>query len=181
MRTWDIAKLLMERCNSPEDVERVIVTLKDPGAMQEVCSMLAVFSGGESIASNTDTHVSTITGKVRSSSTSKADKPAIDKGVEILPETSKISSIDQLESLFRSAGMTNKQVEHWFSVNFHVRVTISKRSLRKFLAKALDNADLGLTNRILSAAQRLVKDGSSTTSDIKSYWDEFDKRYKVVE
>ena len=180
MRTWDIAKLLMERCNSPEDVERVIVSLKDPAAMQEVCSMLAAFSNNKSAVSHADFNVSMM-GKGRSAPSFKVGQSSIGKDTGVLLDTSKISTIDQLESLFRSAGMTNKQVEQWVCDNFHASVTVGKGSLRRYLTKLLDNADLGLINRILSAAQRVMRDGSSATSDIKSYWDEFDKRYTFVE
>ncbi len=181
MRTWNIAKLLIEHCDSPEDVDQVIVILRDSSATQQVCSILSAFSNSKLTLSHTDADGSTITRKEWTATVPKVRKSVKKKGIEGVYDTSKVSTVNELESLFRSAGMTNKQVEQWFANYFSVRVTIGKDSLRKYLTKVLNKADLGLCNRILAAAQRLVNKESAGASEIKTYWDEFDKRYSVVE
>ena len=77
--------------------------------------------------------------------------------------------------------MTNRQVEQWINSKFDVNVVMGKGSLRQYLTKVLNKADLGMSNRMLSAAQRLVMDGSSGDSDIRNYWDELDKRHTFAE
>ena len=46
MRAWNMSKLLMEHCNSAEEVGELLATLNDPVALQEVRSMLSAFSNG---------------------------------------------------------------------------------------------------------------------------------------
>ena len=181
MHTWNIAKLLIESCNSPEDVEEVIVTLQDPDAVQQVCSFLTAFSNNKPSASRRKAKAPTMQGVGNYGSSTKIGKPATGKSGGDFTHSSKDATAAQLESLCRASGMTNKQVEQWFTDNFNVRVPIGKDSLRKYLAKVLNSADLGLTNRILAAAQRLVSDQATSTSDIKNYWDGLDKHFSVVE
>ena len=93
----------------------------------------------------------------------------------------KEASASQLGSLFRTSGMANKQVEEWITDNFNVHATVGKSSLHKYLSKVLNDADLGLTNRILAAAQRLANGESIPASEIRKYWDEQDKHFSAVE
>ena len=77
--------------------------------------------------------------------------------------------------------MTNQQVEQWINHNFEVGVNLGRDSLHKYLTKVLNRADLGLSNRLLAAAQRLVSENSKATSEIRDYWDGLDKRFPVSE
>ncbi len=181
MHTWDIAKLFIESCSSPEDVDWVIVTLQDPDAVQQVCSLLIAFSSNKPSASRRKAEAPTIQGVGSYRSSTKIDTLATGKGEADFTRSSKDAIASQLESLFRSSGMTNRQVEQWVTGNFAIRVAIGKGSLHEYLAKVLKNADLGLTNRILSAVHRLVREEGASTSDIQNYWDGFDKRFSVTE
>ena len=77
--------------------------------------------------------------------------------------------------------MTNKQVEEWITENFSVGSTVGKGSLRKYLVRVLDDADLGLKNRIIAATQQLANDQDTKNSDLVEYWDGFDKHFGTSE
>ena len=77
--------------------------------------------------------------------------------------------------------MTNKQVEDWIKENFSVGSTVGKGSLRKYLVRVLDNADLGLKNRIIAATQQLANGQDTENSDLVAYWDGFDKHFGTSE
>ena len=179
MRAWDIAKLLMEHCKTPDDVEQIIMVLNDRLTMGEVCSMLSAFSNRKAASSHAD--VPMARKESRPGRVPEVKQAETASGGTTLLDTSKAAAVDQLESLFRSGGMTNKQVEQWCNTNFNIHFAVGKGSLRRFLTRLLNGADLGLTNRILAAAQREIMTDASDTSDIKSYWDELDKRFSVVE
>ena len=181
MRAWNMSKLLMEHCNSAEEVGELLATLNDPVALQEVRSMLSAFSNGTPVSSEPDDEDQMTGGKGRGASGHKTKQPGTAKNPEIRLSTSKVAATDQLESLFRSREMTNRQVEQWINSKFDVNVVMGKGSLRQYLTKVLNKADLGMSNRMLSAAQRLVMDGSSGDSDIRNYWDELDKRHTFAE
>ena len=44
MKTWDIAKLLVESSKSPEDVGQILAMLQDPKEVTRVCELLSSFS-----------------------------------------------------------------------------------------------------------------------------------------
>ena len=179
MRSWDMAKLLMECCDSPEDVGQVIATLSNPAVLQEVCSMLAPFSNAKPEASDPETYVTKKTGDSRRASVHTSTQQGSGKGTKVPPKNSRVAATVQLESLFRSSGMTNKQVERWVDSNFNVDIVVGKGSLHQYLTRVLNRADLGMINRMLSAAQRLLKDEPSGASDIRNYWDELEKRSTI--
>ncbi len=111
----------------------------------------------------------------------KSGRQVIDGRINALPDTSKATMAEQLEVLFRSRGMTNKQVEQWFSANFEIDIPIRKVSLRNYLMKVLTGIDLGLGNRILATAQGRLTKTSSENSDIEDYWDQLEKQFSKVQ
>ncbi len=181
MNTWDIAKLLIQGCNSPDDIGRTLSTLRNPKDVERVCELLTAFSG---VMPATQIHQS---GKTNDDAPPVNGSPANRaKGTvkKRRPETANSSEeaiAIKLEPLFREQGMTNIQVEEWFSTNFRIGRTIGKRSLRKYLIRVLDSADLGLKNRIIAAAQQLGNDPDAEDSDLVKYWDGFDKHFGASE
>ena len=180
MNTWDIAKLLVESCSSPKEVDQVIETLHDPDAVLEVRSLLAVFSTSKTFVLP-NAKASTFQRSGSYGSSTRIDRRATRKSGGNSPHRTKDATIRQLESLFRASGMTNHQVEQWITDNFNLRATVGKGSLSRYLTNVLNKANLSLTNRILAAAQRLKDDGATSTSDIKNYWDGLDKHFSPVE
>lgn len=180
MRTWDIGKLLLERCSSPEDVGQVIKLLKEPAAIQNICAMLTAFSDAKLALENHE-HTPATRGTDKIISPSKATKAKIERIRGYLSDSSTEGVTEQLQLLFRTNHMTNKEVEQWITDNFNISTSVSKDSLRKYLGRVLKNADLGLSNRILSAAQRLVSEEATATSDIKDFWDAYDKHFSAHE
>ena len=174
MRTWDIAKLLLERCDSCQDVDQVIETLNDTLALQELCRILSSFASHPRV----DAPPLTLGG--RPTAVSEPERQAADDDVKVLPDISKDATAEQLGVLFRSCGMTNKQVVQWFETNFKIDVPIRKGSLRQYLMKVLAGADLGLANRILATAQGRLPGDSRKKSDIGDYWDRLDKQFSDV-
>ena len=77
---------------------------------------------------------------------------------------SKETTVSELASLFRSSGMTNRQVEQWTTDNFGVQINIGKDSLHKYLTRVLKNVDTHLTNRIVVAAKQIVTVDKSPAS-----------------
>ena len=175
MHTWEIARLLLENCDSRQDVDQVLETLNDTLALQELRTMLSSF------ASDPGTATPPSMPKSETMAMPKLGQNVIDNGGNALPDTSKATVAEQLETLFRSSGMTNKQVEQWFSANFEIDVPIRKVSLRKYLLKVLTGIDLGLGNRILATAQGRLTRNSSEKSDIKDYWDQLEKQFQRVQ
>ena len=181
MRTWDIGKLIMDNCNSPEDVGQVIEILRDPAAIEEVCSLIAAFSDYKHSDYSSKTTAPTVQSVASHNSHAGAHKTPSSTTRRRPTDSFKLDTAVQLETIFRTKGMTNQQVEQWIKGNFEVRVTLSKDSLRNYLTKVLNHADLGLSNRLLAAARRLAKENSKATSDIRAHWDELDKRFPVTE
>lgn len=181
MRTWDIAKLLIEGCSSPQEVAQVIRTLQDAGAMQQVCSLLAAFSSDTTSSVERGTEICSREGIGSYGMSTEVNEPAARKARNDRAHSSKAATAPQLESLFRISKLTNKQVEWWLDHHFGVQVTVGKSSLRKYLNKVLEDIDLGLTNRILAAAQRLANDQAISTSEVRNYWDRFDKHFATAE
>ncbi len=179
MRTWDVAKRLIEHCESPEDVSQIIGILRDPMAIQEVCSLISGFSDNKRSSLNSATTAAPTQGVRSSSSSPETDKSPSSRVRKSSTDSSKLATVSQLVTLFRTKGMTNQQVEQWINNNFNVRANLGKDSLHKYLTKVLNPADLGLSNRLLAAAQRLVSEKSQATSEIRDYWDGLDKRFSV--
>ena len=179
MRTWEIAKALVGNCTSPEDVDQVIRLLNDSVAIQDVCSILSSFTKSQALTSpqklgNTKgRQTSSYAPRLESRSTIRREPT---KGLD---DSSEVAQAYQLEALFRASGKTNRGIEQWMSENFNVKAVIGKGSLHQYLTRVLRKADLGLRNRILSAAQNLAGKDTPGTSDIKDYWDELEKRYVV--
>ena len=44
MKTWNIAKILIQSCSSPEEVSGILATLRDPKEVESVCVLLSSFS-----------------------------------------------------------------------------------------------------------------------------------------
>ena len=174
MRSWEIARLLLNRCSSSQDVDQVLETLSDPLALEELRAMLRSF------ASNHGVDTPSTMPKREPLFTPELGQQAVDDRVKALPDTSKSALAEQLEVLFRAGEMTNKQVEQWFATNFQIVVPIGKGALRKYLLKVLTGADLGLGNRILATAQGRLTTDSAKKSEIKDYWDQLDKHFSKV-
>ena len=181
MRTWDVAKRLIEHCNSPEDVRQVIAILRDPAAAEEVCSLIAGFSSNRHSSVNSGKTAPTVQVVGSSSLYSEGDKSPSSNARKRSHDSSKLTTARQLEALFRTRGMTNQQVEQWINSDFQVRANLGKDSLLKYLTRVLNQGDLGLSNRLLAAAQRLVSENPQANSEIRDYWDEQDKRFSVSE
>ena len=175
MGAWEIAKLLLEHCESEVDVERLLLTLDDPSELRELRTMLSAF------ATYMEVETSSAIAPAAPVVVPEAQQRPKAGRVRVLPDASRATMSDQLESLFRSYGLTNSQVERWFSTNFEINVPIKKGSLQQYLMKVLKDVDLALGNRILAAAQAQMMRDSSQTSEIKDYWDELDKRFSKVE
>lgn len=181
MNTWDIAKQLIQSCNSPDDVRKTLSTLRNPKEVERVCELLTAFSVE---VPATQTHQS---GKSNGNalanngvSPKKTKGSAKKTGLATTTSTEETIAV-KLEPLFRDRGMTNIQVEEWFATNFSVATTVGKSSLRKFLIRVLDSADLGTKNRIMAAAHQLGSDTKNEDSDLVKYWDGFDKHFGVSE
>ena len=175
MRTWEMAKLLIEHCDSQQDVDQVIETLNDRLAMQEVRRILAAFATRPRLNVPTPTPSSRPIPTLR-----KSERQIVDDGVKALPDTSRAVMAEQLEVLFRACGMTNRQVEQWFTVNFGIEILIGKGSLRRYLMRVLTGVDLGLANRILATVQGRLTGDSLKKSDIEDYWDRLDNQFSNV-
>ena len=144
MKTWDIAKFLIQSCSSPEDVGQILATLQDPKEVGRVCELLSSFSAVGPPAQTRQ--VGNLSGNVvaKNGSPSKRAKAATKKASVTKASSSEEAIADRLEPLYRNNGMTNKQVEEWIADNFNVGATVGKRSLREYLVRVLDGADLGL-------------------------------------
>ena len=179
MRTWEIAKVLVGNCTSPEDVDQVIRLLNDTVAIQDICSMLSSFSETQSLTS--PQKVGATKRRQTSSYASQPASPSTSRrgSSKGLDDSSEVAQAYQLETLLRASGKTNREIEQWMSENFNVNAVVGRGSLRLYLSRVLRKADLGLRNRILSAAQNLAGKDIPGTSDIKDYWDELEKRYVV--
>lgn len=177
MRTWEIAKILIGSCTSPEDVDEVIQALNNAVAIQDICAMLTSFSNSQSSTSPQEVGIKK--GQRGSGFSSPAESRSTKRwGVgERLGDSSEVAQAYQLEALLRASGKTNRQIEQWMSENFRVQTVVGKGSLRLYLSRVLRKADLSLRNRMLAAAQNLVGKDISDTSDIRAYWDELEKRY----
>ena len=171
----------MENCSSPEDVGQVIEILRDPVAIEELCSLIAAFSNYEHSGYSSGMTAPTVQSVDTHSSYAETRKTPSSTSRKRATDNSKSDTAIQLETIFRTKGMTNQQVEQWINGKFEVRVILGKDSLRKYLTKVLNQADLGLSNRLIAAAQQLAKENSKTTSEIRDYWDELDKRFPVSE
>lgn len=177
MRTWEIAKILVENCASPEDVDQVIQLLNSAVEVQGICSMLTSFSSDRPLSP------ARIVGAKRNrQASSHSSQPESWKASELaggqrVNEYSDIAQAFQLETLLRGSGKTNKQIEQWMRESFDVNAVVGKGSLRLYLARVLRKADPGLRNQMMAAAQRMAGNDMSGTSDIKDYWDELEKRY----
>ena len=179
MHTWEIAKILVGNCTSPEDVDQVIQLLNSTVAIQDICSMLSSFSETQSL--NSPNKVGATKGRQASSHASQPESQSISRhrAAKELDDSSEVAQAYQIEVLLRASGKTNREIERWMSESFNVKAVVGKGSLRLYLARVLRKADLGLRNRILSAAQNLSGKAILGTSDIKDYWDELEKRYVV--
>ena len=179
MTSWDIAKYLIQSCNSPEEVSHVVATLQNPQEVERVCDILTSFS------------VTTPTKQSHRGSKEKpgplalngasAKRRSVNKTGGTKTDSTGEAIAVKLEPLFRDQGMTNQQVEEWVASNFSIVEAIGKRSLRKYLIRVLDSADLGLKNRIMAAAQQLGNDPGAEDSDLVKYWDGFDKHFGASE
>ena len=179
MRTWDIAKLLVENSSSPEDVEETVKALKDPTSMAQINSVLEAFSSFTLPSPATEVNskgTQRASGRDTPKAAGKPSQSLVTQGTGNSMDNRSMTAVVQLEELFRSKGMTNSEVEHWVRDNFDITVVVGKESLRKYLLKVLNRTDLGLSNRILAAAQRLATKNSMENSDIRDYWDQLDKR-----
>ena len=178
MRTWDIAKILIERCRSPEDVDQAIMVLRNPETAREVCTFLTSFSNKEKFISQdrTETATSQYKSNVDPSPSAAKTNAGTKRSTHLVTSSRRAIAI-HLETLFRASGMTNRQVEQWVTTNFPISITVNKSSLLDYLIRVLNRSDLGMTNRIFAAAQRLANDKSVSTSDISNYWDGLDKHF----
>lgn len=174
MRTWDIAKILLNHCNSPEAVDQVLMTLEDPSEFRNLYAMLLPFAtqrheclpSGRAHPSSADRRVS----GHHSGKLARANLP------EPLPnQPVSADAVARLESLFRADRMTNAQVQQWMSTHFDSSIPVGKGSLHNYLSRVLNRADTATRNRIFAAALRLDKD-SPELDDLRSYWDLLDKR-----
>ena len=175
MRTWDVAKVLMQSCKSPEEVAEVITILKDPMSIDEVCSRLRPFSDLTSdvmIAGSNATANKKLPGNGDAlnmpTATTKPGSRHLDPALS--------AAVGQLEVVFRAKGMTNNDVERWVTTHFDVRGVLGKDSLRKYLYKILKNSDLSFQNRLLASAQQLVTGDKKGVSDLEQYWEKLDNR-----
>lgn len=171
MSVWKIAKLLLDNCDSPQDVDEMLLTLNSLAEMQELRGMIASFSSAARDDSSIVANGGLGSRKIEAEISSPEQRSAILKGV------SRDTTVKQMELLFRECGMTNKQVEQWFSANFKIAKPIGKGSLQKYLARILNEVDLGLTNRMLATIQRQSLPDSSAKSDIEDYWDKLDAHF----
>ena len=174
MRTWDMAKALLSGCESPKDVDRVLSALDDTWELREIYSMLQSFASVGRETQPQDHRLSLEAGD-QSSTTSPDCEPEV-KSPAALPESAKNNVAEQLEALFRSDGMTNKQVEKWLITNFKISRSVGKGSLRDFLEKVLSDSNLEMVNRIVASAQGL-RDPLAASSDLESYWDLQDRHH----
>ena len=176
MHTWDIAKLLLTHCGSPEDVRQMVEVLQDPTTVKDICVILDRFvEGHDSTDGYHQIGSAGATGRV------VAPSPPLKPG-KLIPRSRtagnvNLTAADELASLFRVRGMTNHQVELWLFDSFALHLSVGKDSLRKYLARVLNSTDLGTRNRIIAAAQRLTSDGTERASEITEYWNELDKRF----
>ena len=168
MRIWDIAKLLIESCSSPEEVAELIGTLSDPNAAQQICAFMSAFDSYEPSSSSLKTEPPVVQDAEREGSRSEFDKIVAGKRDESAVVLSIEANVAHLRSLLRTSGLTNKQVEQWLTENFGVQVTVGKDALSKYLTKVLAGADSDLTNRIMIAAERLKSNDDPSGGDHKA-------------
>ena len=184
MHTWKMAKVLIDSCSTPTDVDQVLAVLKNPVAIEELRSMLLPLSGQSTTSLVVDTGPLS-SGQDSANPTASVEKPLASQAsaqpqeipiVEPLPESTRLAAVDQLESIFRSTGMTNRQAEQWMNNNFHVGLNTRKQSFHYHLTRILTAAGLSMTNRMLAAAKRELKNESMGNPDIEKYWDHLEKR-----
>ena len=170
MRTWDVARLLLTGCESPKDVEQVVAILRDPSHSRDICAMLSSFTiesedvntqGALPPTSERDAYVRQLSG-------GKGPKPPL--------EGPAFDIASQLESIFRSHGMTNYQVEQWVGDKFGVDAIIGKMSLRAYLGKLVNHEGLVFGNYLLSRARLDMGGDTRKNSDLADYWDQLNKR-----
>ena len=181
MRTWDIAKLLVANCNSPEEVRQIITVLNDATAVNELCSMLSPFC---SLPIDDPGAVATASESPRGTGQRapvSSKLPLNNRFHRELAANYHAAAATELVSLFRLHGMSNKEVEKWITQNFNIDATVGKGSLQKYLTKILTNSDLGVTNRILGATRKLFEADMKATSDIQEIWEALDRQFGGAE
>ncbi len=176
MHTWELAKLLLDGCDSPGEVDEVLNTLSDTLALRELRTMLSAFASNSGSGSET----LSLTSANGPTTEPQLVAEAVDEGIKRLSDASRTTMAEQLESLFRSGGMTNGQVQQWFKANLQIDLLLNGRSLRHYLMRVLKEVDLETGNRVLAAAQGLGRD-YSTKSEISDYWDHLDRRFSDVQ
>ena len=162
MRTWEIAKLFVESCTSPEEVDQLIGTLQDRDAMLDICTKLAAFSSDKRESTPQSSKTALTSGSPSHILSSGAKEAIVRRNEEKLIAFSDQTIADELKALFRGRGMTNTQVEQWARENFGVKINVSKDSLHKYITRILKISDSQLVNRMVVAARKMDrKDNSS--------------------
>ncbi len=165
MSTWDIAKLLIESCNSPEDVASLIGTLDQPDAAKQISNFMAPFASYDPYTNSQEGGQ-----PAKRESEVPSTLGELDIATEALSEMglstiSRDSIAAELHSIFRSIGMTNMQVEQWIQRNFGIELRVSKDALRKYLVRVLASSDAIMVHRISNSARQLQNNVYSSTKE----------------
>ena len=169
MRAWDIAKLLLENCDSPREVDELITALENPNMVRDLRLKLLPWSETSSSESSADIDDASVppTHVISSGAETPANTFESPDSQDFAFQSTgmRTTSPEELETILRSVGMTNKQSEQWILANFEVDIPIGKGSLRGYLARLIGDASPELTARILATARQLASDYSSRGSE----------------
>lgn len=182
MQPWDLAKLLLNHCSAPTDVDDIVKVLSDKTQLGSVLGMLEHFRLSSSAQSTFRVQRDpTKTDRAQSSTSSGSQS----NGLRKEPTPSKIDSpsdlttddiLQDLEALFRSEAMTNIQIEQWVKANFSSRYSVGKGSLRNYLHRLVTQDDAIPGNVLLSTARLDLKSDPKVGEDIRFYWDQVNKK-----
>lgn len=143
MKPWNLAKLIVQGADSPEEIVEIMQILADPGARTAVDRLLAAFAG-----------------PVEDERKVAVDSPSGPelRSVETLPVTADFDrAADSLTQLLRSElGMSNAQVERWFRRDYGVPFGTRGKSLRKYVGRVLGMGGPELYDSIVEGAKRVA-------------------------
>ncbi len=176
MNPWNIAKLLVNNCDSAYEVDELIAALSNQNQLNTVLSLLSVFGTESEVLSLPPDDSQSSTSPRQESQKKGAFRVGRETKLASEPTPVDDETLHELEAVFRSEGFTNRQVEEWVKDTFGIRQPIGKGSLRKYLVRLASRDDAIPMKMLLSTARLKLTGDSSVGEDITFYWDQIGGR-----
>ncbi|MCI0564494.1 MAG: hypothetical protein MN733_38985 [Nitrososphaera sp.] len=159
MKTWDVAKALIGVCQSAEDVDELNEMLDSAATRRELRKLLSGFAMERR----------------------SGDRQPINRAENVdLSNISNLEVIDRLRKLSRNLGLTNAAVESWIRRRFNLDSGLRKKeSLESYLTRIFRTKESNFPKRVLATALDELVYSSQSQSELRTYWDEFDKLREV--